>query len=404
MSLTAFLGTAYLLIRVPTRRKAGIINSPVCLRAHLRVIASLGAAVFASAQSSRWTEEHANQWYAQQPWLVGADFIPSNAINQLEMWQADTFDPETIDRELGWAEDIGLNTMRVFLHDLLWKQDAAGFKQRIDRFLSIADRHHMRILFVLFDSCWDPDPKLGSQREARKGVHNSGWVQSPGRAALLDRAQYPRLEEYVKGVIGAFANDPRVLAWDLWNEPDNKNRPAYVKLEPRRKTKAVVFLLPQVFEWARAANPSQPLTSGVWKGTWAAAGKLAPIPEIQLSSSDIISFHNYGAPTDFRAHATTLEGYHRPILCTEYMARDLNSKFANILPIAKEMRIGAYNWGLVAGKTQTWLPWDSWSHPYVDHDPPVWHHDIFYKDGRPYRQDEVDFIRRITGTAVSIAQ
>ncbi len=363
------------------------------------------AAALASAQPAsheRWTEEQANRWYAQPPWLVGADYIPSTAINQLEMWQADTFDPETIDRELGWAEDIGMNTMRVFLHDLLWQQDAEGFKQRMDKFLSIADRHKMRILFVIFDSCWDPNPKLGKQRAPRKGVHNSGWVQSPGAAALLDHKQYPRLEAYVKGVIGAFANDPRVLAWDVWNEPDNINSSSYARMEPRPKGKAVLKLLPQVFEWARAANPSQPLTSGVWKGkVWGVPKKLAKIQHIQIDSSDIISFHNYGAPEDFRAHAIALKSYHRPLFCTEYMARGYKSTFQSILPIAKEMHIAAYNWGLVAGKTQTWLPWDSWKKPYVDHDPPVWHHDVFHQDGTPYRQDEVDFIRTITHAALS---
>ncbi|HTS75088.1 MAG TPA: cellulase family glycosylhydrolase [Bryobacteraceae bacterium] len=375
----------------------------MCIRAHQPLLCFFFAAAFAFAQPARWSQEQAERWYARQPWLVGADFIPSTAINQLEMWQADTFDPETIDRELGWAQNIGMNTMRVFLHDLLWKQDADGFKQRIDRFLQIADRHHMLILFVLFDSCWDPDPQLGKQREPRKGVHNSGWMQSPGREALMDRREYPRLEAYVKGVIGAFANDPRVLAWDLWNEPDNENRPAYIKLEPHRKTGAVVYLLPQVFEWARQAHPTQPLTSGVWTGRWT-PGKLSRMAKIQLENSDIVSFHNYGPPDSFRTRAVTLEAYHRPLFCTEYMARDLNSTFQNILPIARKLHIAAYNWGLVAGKTQTWLPWDSWKKPYVDHDPPVWHHDVFYKDGRPYRQEEVDFIRKITSSSLSTAQ
>jgi len=358
----------------------------------------------ARAESGRWTGQQANDWYAKQPWLVGADYIPSTAINQLEMWQADTFDPETIDRELGWAEEIGMNTMRVFLHDLLWQQDAEGFKRRIDQFLTIAGGHHVRILFVLFDSCWDPNPKLGKQREPRKGVHNSGWVQSPGRVALLDPTQYPRLEAYTKGVIGAFANDPRVLGWDLWNEPENGNRPAYFKIEPRRKMRAVLYLLPQVFDWARAANPSQPLTSGVWKGKWTVPNKLSRIQKVQLDSSDVISFHNYGPPDDFRARATALEAYHRPLFCTEYMARGFKSTFQNTLPIAKEMHIAAYNWGLVQGKTQTWLPWDSWKKPYINREPAVWHHDIFYKDGRPYRQEEVDFIRKITAAPAATSR
>jgi GH35 family endo-1,4-beta-xylanase len=222
----------------------------------------------------RWTEQTANNWYAQQPWLVGSNYIPATAINELEMWQADTFDPQRIDKELGWAESIGLNTMRVFLHDLLWKQDAKGFQKRIDTFLEIASKHHIKPLFVLFDSCWDPNPHLGKQHEPTPGVHNSGWVQSPGTQALEDPAQYPRLEAYVKGVVGAFGKDPRVLGWDVWNEPDNTNGGSYK--DPANKVERVLALLPQVFTWAREEHPTQPLTSGVWKGDWHRRKSSAP--------------------------------------------------------------------------------------------------------------------------------
>ncbi|MFP5229299.1 MAG: 1,4-beta-xylanase, partial [Acidobacteriota bacterium] len=292
-------------------------------------------AVSASAESyPRWTEQQANSWYAQQPWLVGSDYLPYNAINQLEMWQPDTFDPKRIDIELGWAQAIGMNTMRVFLHDLLWQQDPEGFKRRIDTFLTLCAKHHIRPIFVFFDSCWDPNPKLGPQHPPIPGVHNSGWVQSPGRAALADPAQYPRLEAYVKGVIAAFANDPRILAWDLWNEPDNGNESSYVNGEPTTKVALVEKLLPQVYDWARSQHPSQPLTSGVWHDDWSSLQTLNPIERIQIEQSDVLSFHNYGWPEDFEKHIVELEQYHRPILCTEYMARGVGSLFDTILPIA----------------------------------------------------------------------
>src|SRR5271157_3746038 len=192
----------------------------------------------AGAQNPRWTEEQANLWYAQQPWLVGSNYIPRSAINELEMWQEATFDPAQIDQELGWAEAMGMNTMRVFLHDLLWQQDAAGFRRRLDQFLTIASQHHIRLLFVLFDSCWDPLPQLGPQHPPIPGVHNSGWVQSPGAKALADPGQYPRLKSYVVGVIGTFANDSRILAWDVWNEPGNVQRGYYANDEPKNKVRS----------------------------------------------------------------------------------------------------------------------------------------------------------------------
>ena len=346
--------------------------------------------------TQRWSEKSANEWYSKQPWLVGSNYIPASAINELEMWQPDTFDPKRIDVELGWAESIGLNTMRVFLHDLLWQQDAAGFKKRIDTFLQIADKHHIKPLFVLFDSCWDPHPHLGKQHEPRPGVHNSGWVQSPGAKALEDSSQYPRLETYVKGVVGAFAKDPRVLGWDVWNEPDNTNQGSYAELDAKNKVALVLMLLPKVFDWARETRPMQPLTSGVWKGGWSSPEKLDATEKIQIEMSDVISFHSYDKPEEFEKRIAWLQPYHRPIICTEYMARGNGSTFQGSLPIAKKYQVAAINWGLVAGKTQTYLPWDSWKKPYTDHEPAIWFHEIFRTDGKPYKQEEVDLIKKLT--------
>jgi len=355
--------------------------------------------LYPQTANARWSEAKANEWYQHQSWLVGSNYLPATAINQLEMWQAESFDPAQIDKEFGWAESLGMNTMRVFLHDLLWQQDSAGFKYRIDQFLAIASRHHIRPIFVLFDSCWDPYPKLGPQHPPIPGVHNSGWVQSPGALALKDSSQEPRLRTYVEGVVGAFANDPRVLAWDVWNEPSNTNGGAYHEVELPDKQKRVLELLPKVFDWARSAKPSQPLTSGLWEGDWSAPEKLDPIARVQFEQSDVLSFHNYSWPEDFEQHVRWLEKYHRPILCTEFMARSVGSTFDTILPIAKRHHIAAINWGFVAGKSQTYFPWDSWERPYVLQPPSVWFHDVFRPDGRPYREREAQIIREATGTA-----
>jgi hypothetical protein len=368
-----------------------------CLRIAALVCVCVLANSAARARAQRWPESTANDWYAKQPWLVGSNYIPSNAINELEMWQAETFDPQRIDVELGWAESLGMNTMRVFLHDLLWKQDSAGFEKHLNSFLTIAAKHHIRPIFVLFDSVWDPLPHLGKQHGPVPGVHNSGWVQSPGAKALADPSQYPRLEAYVKGVVGAFAKDNRILAWDIWNEPDNVNTGSYSQFEPPDKVALVLALLPKAFEWAREAGATQPLTSGLWDGDWSSPETLNAMSKIQLAESDVTSFHSYERPEAFEKHVVTLQQYHRPILCTEYMARSNGSTFQGILPIAKRYKVAAINWGLVAGKTQTYLPWDSWQHPYTDRQPAVWFHEIFRTNGEPYSQEEAAFIRQIIG-------
>ena len=344
-----------------------------------------------------WSKPQANAWYGQQKWLVGSNYINASSINELEMWQAATFNPTEIDKELGWAQGLGMTTMRVFLHDALWSQDAPGFKNRIDRFLAIAARHHIKPLLVLFDSCWDPNPKLGVQHAPVPGVHNSGWVQAPGMGALQDRAQEPRLKAYVTGVVGAFANDKRILGWDVWNEPDNAaaQYPSDVKAKQAR----VADLLPQVFAWARSVNPSQPLTSGLWRDPdWTDIGHLNAVEKTQLTQSDVISFHDYNWPEVFEARVKSLQGYGRPILCTEYMARGNGSTFDTILPLGKKYNVAMINWGFVNGKTQTDMPWESWQHPYTQRPPAVWFHDILHGDGKPYRAREVELIRSLTST------
>jgi len=358
--------------------------------------ATFAAPTQAREASGRWTPAEAKTWYDKQPWTLGSNYVPANAINELEMWQADTFDAERIDLELGWAQKLGMNTMRVFLHDLLWQQDPAGFKQRIDRFLTIAAKHNIKPIFVLFDSCWDPEPKLGPQRPPIPGVHNSGWVQSPG-VAMTDPSQYPRLEQYVKDIVGSFGKDNRVLAWDVWNEPDNPGGGNYDPKEPKDKVALVAKLLPQVFTWARSASPTQPLTSGVWHDDdWSDPAKLNAVERTQIEQSDVISFHNYGWPEEFASRVQQLKGYGRPLICTEYMARGAGSTIDGVLPLAKKLDVGMVNWGFVEGKSQTIMPWDSWLRPYTQQPPTLWFHDLLHGDGTPYRQREAEILRALS--------
>lgn len=349
------------------------------------------------ANAGQWTPEQANAWYRDRPWYAGCNFTPSTAINQMEMWQADTFDPVTIDRELGWAEQLGFNSVRVFLQNELWTQDRKGFLKRMDTFLALADKHHTGVIFVPLDSVWDPFPKLGKQREPVPHLHNSGWVQSPGVEILRNPARHDELKFYVEGVIAHFKADKRIIAWDLFNEPDNMNRPAYAAFEPPDKPELALQLLKKTFAWAREVNPSQPLTAGVWeRGRWGADDKLLPIEEFMLNNSDIISFHDYGKLDEMKRCIEGLRRFHRPIICTEYMARPNGSRFDPIFGYLKEQKVGAINWGFVNGKTQTIYPWDSWTKNYTA-EPPVWFHDIFRQDGTPFDANEVKYIKSVTG-------
>jgi hypothetical protein len=347
----------------------------------------------------RWSAQKAMDWQAKGPWLCGSNFVPSSAINQLEMWQAQTFDAKTIDRELAWAEGLGFNSMRVFLHHLPYEADPEGFLQRIDDYLAIAEKHHIGTMFVFFDSCWDPNPTPGKQREPAQGLHNSGWVQCPGGKDLADPSRRALLKTYVQGVVGRFKNDPRVQVWDIWNEPDNDNAISYGKrkMELANKLDLTLTLLPLAFEWARSADPSQPITCGIWKRDFRRRA-FHPIEQVQVDQSDVVSFHSYDDLETMKGMVAKLRELGRPILCTEYMARPKGCRFDPILGFLKSEHVAAYNWGFVAGKTNTIYPWDSWEKPYAA-EPPVWFHDIFRPDGSAFDAGEVQYIRGITGAA-----
>ena len=336
----------------------------------------LGNLTFYDATAQQWSKEKATEWNAKLPWLVGSNFIPSTAINQLEMWQAETFDSITIDRELGWAADMGFNTARVFLHDLAYQTDPVGFKQRMLTFLRIADKHGIKPFFVFFDDCWNSDPKIGLQPNPIPGIHNSGWMQSPGKKIVLDsenKTEWGRLEKYVKDILATFKDDKRVLLWDLYNEPGNEG-----------KGSKTIPLLQTVFKWAREVNPSQPLTSGVFSSN-------KEITDVQITNSDIISFHNYQDAKALAKEIQKLKKYGRPVLCTEWMARTRNSIAKTNLPVFKSEGVGCVNWGFVSGKTQTIYPWGSKQ----SNDPPkIWFHDLLYADGTPYNIEEINSFKQ----------
>jgi hypothetical protein len=325
-----------------------------------------------------WSVARAQTWYRTHPWISGTNFIPSTAINQLEMWQAATFDPTTIDRELGWAEGIGFNTMRVFLHSVAWKEDPAGFKKRVGDYLVLADKHHIQTIFVFFDDCWNKVPHAGLQPAPRAGVHNSGWVQDPGEPTSRDSAAFSLLKPYVHDVLTTFRSDPRILFWDLYNEPGNSD-----------KRTASLPLVRNVFAWAREVNPTQPLTSGIW--TW----DFTALNALQIGNSDIVTYHDYEDEAWHLRVIQMLRITGRPLVCTEYMARPRNSRFSTIMPLLKRENVGAISWGLVEGKTNTKYAWDT---PLADGSEPVeWFHEVFRHDGTPYRRDEAELIKKLNG-------
>ena len=341
---------------------------------------------------TQWSREKAVDWYGAQPFLIGCNFLPSSASNQLEMFQADSFDVATLRREIGWAADLGFNCLRIYLHDLLIEED--GFFTRLDTVLDICAANAMRPILVLFDDCHYGYPKRGPQKPPIKGIHNSRWKQSPGHHIVRQihdgtgDAELARLENYVSAVLQHYGQDERILMWDIYNEPGQFGIGETSK-----------ELLLAVWQWAQALRPAQPLTACI-DGAIGDAHH-----QINRQNSDVLTFHMYEAD-QLEACIEALKGEERPIICTEYMARGHGTSFAFSLPIFKKHDVGCINWGLVAGRSQTHFDWETIlqraervkAEQFLTADealpePDLWHHDILRMDGSAYIAEETELLK-----------
>ena len=333
-----------------------------------------------------WPREKAHAWYSRQPWMLGFNYVPSTAGNTTELWQADTFDLPTIQREVGWAQSIGYNAMRLFVQYLVWKADPIGLSERFDQVLAIAAAKGISVVPVLFDDCAFgdpplPDPYLGKQKEPTPGMILPSWTPSPGRKLGLDPAERPMLARYVQEFIGTCRTDPRILFWDLFNEPMN-----------HAKVGDGSFIT-DAFGWARAAEPTQPITVGTFNN------ENPQFNDLLYSQSDLLTFHAYTDAAGLRAAIEALKPRGYPIICTEWMARFYKSSFETDLPVFRDAGVGCFQWGLVNGRTQCQFPWHNKPGDSVHE--LGWFHDILHPDGSPYRPAEIGVISTMAGSRPS---
>ncbi len=345
----------------------------VCI---LLVAVSLASVVFAVDKTAvtshrQWSKEKAMRWYNKRPWPCGFNYIPANAISYTEMWMDYSFDPKLIDAELKLTQDVGFNCLRVVLPYVVWEHDPDAFKARFEKFLKICDKRDLQVMPTFFDDCvfgTIKDPVYGKQPEVIEGWYANGWTPSPGHSMVRDRSQWVKLEKYVTDILNAHKTDARILCWDLYNEPTNSNM-----------GDISVSLTEEVFRWARRVDPVQPLTVATWNG-------YHKLDEVIFRNSDIITFHAYYPMNRLAEKIRELKPLGRPIICTEWLNRGLDSIVETCLPVFFGENVGCMHWGLVNGKTQTDL---GWGHRPGDPEPKVWQHDLYRPNLKPYRVDEI---------------
>jgi hypothetical protein len=329
----------------------------------------------ATPDGRRWEDRRIWTWWDNIGVVRGVNYVPSYAVNSTEMWMEESFDPDMIDRELGWAQSLGFTSVRVPLQVLVWQDDADGFLDRLDALLDLADRNGLTVVPILFDdlNLAGRDPALGAQPDPVEGQHNTQWTPSPGPGVVRDQAQWADLEDFVRDIVRTFQRDRRILYWDLYNTAGNSD--LWEQSLP---------FMDQVFNWVRDIDPSQPLAVPAWREFG------SPMAARKLERSDIVTFHSFEHPELLEAKIKLLKRYNRPIVVSDWLMRQQGNTFEEVLPVYATHGVGWFSRGLVQGRTQMWVQQSEFRN---EDEPTVWQHDLLTPDGEPYDPQEIELIR-----------
>ncbi len=360
----------------------------------------------------RWSKERAWEWYNSRPWIRGCNFMGSDCANRIDQWQELGFEErfKTADEELALAAKTGFNSIRIILEYIVWKEEHDGFMERLERYIELAHSHGISCMMVFGNDCMPP--KTESWKPLKPGVQHYDWGWHGGRKVsqhgtfntvgyhVLDEPEIA-LEHYewVREIVTKYKDDERVIMWDVFNEIGNSNR-KNLSLPHMKK----------FFEIIREINPIQPLTACLFQypeNFSDFSGYLENLTDTQqyiVDNSDIITFHSYGSYERNVMIIKTLKKLGRPIVNTEWLARCIGNNVQEMFPLFFLEGIGCYNWGLVAGKYQTYEPWNSvWDqyeqNPNLNWDFTKWFHDLYRPSLHPYDPKEIEIIKRYCNLA-----
>ncbi|MBR6007662.1 MAG: cellulase family glycosylhydrolase [Clostridia bacterium] len=349
---------------------------------------------------STWTNDQAWEWQKKVGWLRGCNFIGSDCCNRIDMWQSYNNEAHmrTAERELALCRDIGFNTVRLIIEFDVWFQERARFMQILENYISLCARYGQKVMLVLANEAqlcrgeeYVPKP-LGEQVYAL-GYHQGRFPLTDEQKALepyheLERKQTrSKYLEMVGEIVGRYRADERVVCWNVYNEPG-------ISIGMER----CLPIIRLMFDTVSELDPVQPLCSDVWY--WKDYDNLNPRDALSARLSDVISWHNYQPLDKFVTGYEQLRRLNKPILLTEWLHRIVHQNVRELYPLLYLERINCWCWGFVAGKTQTYEPWDSlWErfdreNGNTDLDFKLWQHDLFRPSLRPYDPAETETIKR----------
>lgn len=352
----------------------------------------------------QWTVEEANTWYRKYPWIRGTNFLPSNCSSRLDMWQSYHLKEhlECSDRELALAEQIGFNSVRLWLNfDVYYSEGKETFLDILEKYICLCAKHHQSVMLCL---AYEEDlhelpfvPKPLGEQPIYPATHFNRPKEKEGKPSWRHYLEIPETHdlfiEMVTEVVRKYRDDERIIVWNVWNEPDITRK------------EATLPLLAQLFELVRSLDPIQPLTSDIWAGLDEECKCKSVVQQYSLEHSDVISFHNYSPYEKFIEQVIRLKSVtDRPIFMTEWLHRINHNNVYELYPLMYLENIACYCWGFVAGLTATIEPWNSlWDQYDKDHNVPYdftkWQHDLFRPNGRPYDPKEIEIIKHFNELA-----
>ncbi len=353
-----------------------------------------------SNENKTWTIEQAWDWQEKVGWLRGCNFIGSDCSSRIDMWQSYKNEEhmQTAQRELSLCRDIGFNTVRLIVEFDVWLQERDSFLKILERYIALCARFGLKVMLVLANEaqlCRGEKyvPKTLGEQAYALGYHQGRFPLSEEQKALTPYHELERREtrekylEMVREIVDRYRADERVVCWNVYNEPG-------ITIGIERSLPLIQLL----FDTVREIEPVQPLCSDVWY--WKDYDHLRPNDALSARLSDVISWHLYQPLAKFVVGYEQLKRLNRPILLTEWLHRINHQSVQEIYPLLYLERINCWCWGFVAGKTQTYEPWDSLWDQYdaangnVDYDFKLWQHDLFRPNLRPYDPDEIETIKR----------
>ena len=349
--------------------------------------------------NKRYSEIEIKKWYESLPWLRGSNFLPSNVINRLDMYQSYKSDEHlrVSDIELDLHEKIGFNTVRLWLDFDCYYLEKEKYLEILEEYISLCDKHHQLVMLVLAheeDLPYDTfkAKELGEQRKYYNHFNRDYpqyYEMAPRKKHYLEFDETRDLFlEMIDVVVNKYKNDKRIIAWNIYNEPG-------ITIGNR-----AIPLLELLFDKVRKINPIQPLSADIWRDVDENGIPYSPEERKALELSDFISFHSYNKYPSFTKKIEALEKHNRPIIVTEWLQRINHNNVEDIYPYLAKKRIGAYCWGFVEGDTFTNEPWENlWKeieiNPNYDYDFSKWQHNLFRRNLHPYIPKEIELIKKI---------